>query len=60
MNEKPFYELFENVPKDKYREIADYFEVSESTVSRWARNLSQPAKLIQSQVITYLQKNNLL
>ena len=53
--ETTFTKYLFNLPKEKYRDVAEYFEFSISTVDRWARGISLPAKLIQSQVITYLE-----
>ena len=36
------------------RDLADDFEVAESTVSRWARGIARPHPLIQRQIVQWI------
>jgi ribosome-binding protein aMBF1 (putative translation factor) len=38
------------------RDLADKFEVAESTISRWSKGTVLPAKLVQKQVTSFFQK----
>lgn len=38
------------------RDLADDFEVAESTVSRWARGIARPHPLIQKQIVQWISR----